>query len=720
MKLISIILILFLTLTANILFAQDKLFTMEEAILGSKKELKIDNITKLQWIKNTNAYCYEDSLSGRYGLIKGEMKSDSLQMLLALDSLNKKLPIKSGEVTTNKHFPNFRWVDQNTIRFFHDKNLYIYSLATHSLKHVNKIPKEARDVFVDKTHLRVAFTEGQNLFIAMKPDETIQVTHDTEEGILNGTSYVHRSEFGINKGIFWSPKGNYLAFYRLDHRMVTKFPLVDLDSRPAKLRYIRYPMTGQTSEQVQVGIYNLKTGSTTFLQTGQPRDHYLASVTWSPDEKYIYIAHLNRDQNHLKLIKYDPVTGLPLKVLFEEKSSIWVEPEHGLFFVNEDPTRFLWFSKRDGFNHLYLYKNNGKLVRQVTKGTFDITRFVGFDKQGKNIFVEAASPDAMERHAFMVSLKGNMKKLSSKRGVHHILPADDGKYFIDYWTNHNTPRVISILDQKGKQQKKLLVAKNPLQNYKLGEMRLGKIKNAEGTELNIRIFLPVDFDSSKKYPVIIYVYGGPHGQMITDRWLSGWPLWFQYMAQRGYIVFTLDNRGTNNRGLEFEQAVFKRLGTLEVEDQMAGVEYLKSLSYVDTTRIGVHGWSYGGFMTISMMTRHPGVFKAGVAGGPVIDWRYYEVMYGERYMDTPQSNPDGYDEANLLNYAHNLDAPLLIIHGTVDPVVVWQNSLLYLRKAIDLGKQLDYFVYPGDEHNMRGKDRVHLYQKITDYFKLHL
>lgn len=295
-----------------------------------------------------------------------------------------------------------------------------------------------------------------------------------------------------------------------------------------------------------------------------------------------------------------------------------------------------------------------------------------------------------------------------------------GKFFIDRFTNLKTPNKTTLLNAKGEQLKILLNAEDPLKEFKIGDVKLVKLKADDGTPLNGRLVLPPDFDPQKKYPVIVYVYGGPHGQMVTNSFLRGWSWWFYYMAQRGFILFTMDNRGTNNRGLEFEQIIHRQLGTVEIQDQMVGVNYLKAQPFVDSTRIGVHGWSYGGFMTISLMTRQPAVFKVGVAGGPVIDWRYYEVMYGERYMDTPQSNPDGYETASLLNYVKNLDGRLLIIHGTVDPVVAWQNSLLYLRKAIDLQKQVDYFVYPGDEHNMFGMDRVHLYQKITDYFMEHL
>jgi dipeptidyl-peptidase-4 len=433
------------------------------------------------------------------------------------------------------------------------------------------------------------------------------------------------------------------------------------------------------------------------------------------------VVHLNRDQNHLKLVKYDVYSGRALGVLFEESNPKWVEPEHGLLFVPQHPDRFVWISKKDGFNHPYLYRANGKPIRKLFGKKQDMTRFTGFSKDGAFAFFEAASVDGLQRQAYRVDLRsGHLVQLTHTPGVHYAIPSKDGSYVIDRFSSHSTPRTISILDAKGHIRQTLLKAANPLKDYRLGDVKLLKIKNKEGIDLNARLILPVDFDPAKQYPVIIYVYGGPHGQMITDRWISGWRLWFQYMAQRGFIVFTLDNRGTNARGLAFEQAIHRQLGTIEVQDQMAGVEYLKSLAYVDTSRMGVHGWSYGGFMTISMLTRQPGVFKAGVAGGPVIDWRYYEVMYGERYMDTPQGNPDGFDKASLLNYAQNLDAHLLIIHGAVDPTVVWQNSLLYLRKAIDLGKQVDYFVYPGDEHNMRGKDRVHLYQKITDYFMLHL
>ncbi|APF19819.1 peptidase S9B dipeptidylpeptidase IV domain protein [Caldithrix abyssi DSM 13497] len=711
--------ILFSLLFAFTLLAGEKTLTIKEAILGNYQNLKVENLEQLQWIYDTENFCYVDSLNQQYGLIKVSARTQQRLMLLTLDSLNALM--NRANQTPLKKFPRIAWQNAQRFRFRSGQKFFVCDLTEPAVQLINEIPEQAQNVELHPKLNYVAYTIGQNLYVSLKAGQTIQITFDTEDGILNGDSYVHRQEFGIRKGIFWSPSGKHLAFYRVDQRMVTQYPLVDIDSRPAKLRYIRYPFTGMTSEQVSVGVYHLQTGSITYLQTGEPQDHYKCSVTWSPDEQFIYVAQLNRDQNHLRLVKYDPQNGLAQQTLFEESDDQWVEPEHGLLFVNDDPNRFIWFSKRNGYNDLYLYRSDGKLLRKLTPSQWDVTRFLGFDAAGKNAFFLASANNGLDRQAFKVSLKsGRLTQLTHSSGVHVVQFQKQGKFLLDRFTNLSTPNRIALLDASGREVQVLLNAANPLQEYKIGDLKLLQLQSEAGDVLNARIIFPPDFDPAKKYPVIVYVYGGPHGQMLTNSFLRGWRWWFYYMAQKGFILFTLDNRGTNNRGLEFEQVIHRRLGTIEVQDQMVGIRYLKSQPFVDSTRIGVHGWSYGGFMTISLMTRQPGVFKVGVAGGPVIDWRYYEVMYGERYMDTPQSNPEGYETSSLLNYVQNLEGRLLIIHGTVDPVVVLQNSWLYLRKAIDLQKQVDYFVYPGDEHNMRGQDRVHLYQKISDYFLEHL
>ena len=707
------LIILVILLMTSFSFAQEKMLTMEDVVLGMRKELAPDNLKNLSWVPGEKAFTYVDSLNGEYGLIKTGIKNDNPQMLLSLDSLKEKIS------SPLKRFPYINWIEKDHFSFSSGGIYYNYNIKNNSLEQLHKLPAKAAFITPSSDYQKIAYTIDNNLFISVKGLNNKQITFDTEDGIVNGQT-VHRVEFGIETGSFWSPKGNYLAYYHKDERMVSEYPLVNIDTRPASLQITRYPMAGMTSEQVQVAVYNLKTGSTTYLQTGEPKDQYLTGVTWSPDEKYVYIGLLNRDQNHLRLIKYDVYTGKPQELLFEEKEEKYIQPTHGPIFVKDDPYHFIWFSKRDGFNHLYLYRSDGKMMRKLSSGNWDVTAFNGFDKNGSYAYFTAASSDGLQRYPYRVKISsGSQARLSAVKGTHSIKVNKTGDLYFDFYSSKETPRKITVYNQNGKEIKSLLVSANPLKDYKLGQVRYLKLKNREKTLLNARITLPADFDSTKKYPVIVYVYGGPGAQLVRNSWVNG-GLWMQYLAEKGYITFTLDNRGSANRGIKFEQATFRHLGDVEIEDQMAGVDYLKSLSYVDTARIGVDGWSYGGFMTISLMTRKPGVFKVAVAGGPVIDWRYYEVMYTERYMDTPEANPEGFNNASTFNYVKNLQGKLLIIHGTMDPVVVWQNSLLYLQKCVKSGKQVDYFVYPGHEHNVRGKDRIHLMNKITDYFDLHL
>ena len=719
MKLTLVLSILFLLNTFT--FAQEKHLTLEDVITDARTRFRVEDIKQLQWIGESDSYCFVDSVDNGLGLLQGHVDKNTTDTLLLLDSLNSTL--QAFEEKTLNYFPRIQWNNRQTFRFLIQNQWFEYNLPNKTLVLINKIDGEAENVDIEPHSKRMAFTRGKNLFIAYDPQRSYQITFDEAEGISNGNNYVHRNEFGIYKGTFWSPRGNYIAYYRLDQSMVTKYPLVHIDERPAQAEFIRYPMTGMTSEQVKVGIYNLKTGSIVFLQTGEPRDQYLTNITWSPDEKYIYVAHLNRDQNHMRLVKYDPVSGRAIQTMFDERDDKYVEPEHGPIFMNDDPSRFLWFSERDGFQHLYLYSANGKLIRQATKGNFDVLAYLGCDHSGKYIFVTAASADGLDRYAYRVKLSSSkMEKLTTQKGTHTTLPSKSGKWFINRFSDLQTPRRITIIDDEGQTKKTLLNAPNPLADYNLAPVKIASIEQA-GTKLNYRIILPPALDMQKKYPVIVYVYGGPHAQLVRNTWLGSTGsrrYWFQYLAQEGFIIFTLDNRGSANRGITFEQATFRKLGTVEVEDQMAGINYLKSLSYVDSTRIGVHGWSYGGFMTISLTTRRPGVFKAAVAGGAVTDWRYYEVMYGERYMDTPQANPEGYAESSTFNYVDNLQGKLLLIHGTADPVVVWQHTLLYLQKAVSAGKQVDYFVYPEHQHGVSGKDRLHLYEKITEYLREYL
>ncbi|MCC8146002.1 MAG: S9 family peptidase [Bacteroidales bacterium] len=566
----------------------------------------------------------------------------------------------------------------------------------------------------------LAFTIDNNLYIRKSESEAIAVTQESNPAIVFGQA-VHRNEFGINKGIFWSPKGNYLAFYRMDESMVTDYPLVDVSARVAKLKNIKYPMAGMASHEVTLGIYDLQSGKTIYLATGEPKDHYLTNISWDPSEEYVYIAELNREQNHMQLNKYSIASGKKVLTLFEEKNDKYTEPQNPLLFLKNNPDQFIWQTRKDGYNHMYLYNTSGEWIRQLSSGPWEVKDIVGLDDD--HVYFTSNELNPIEFQVYKIHLQNGQKdRLSSEPGIHSPMLSASCKYMVDSYSNQTTPRNIDLVETSGSRNKtRLQTANNPYAGYRLPEISLGSIKAADKkTDLYYRLVKPTDFDPNKKYPVIIYVYGGPHSQMVLNNWLGSVRGWEIYMAQKGYVIFSLDNRGTSNRGFAFESVTHRQLGIEETADQMEGVRFLESLPYVDASKIGVHGWSYGGFMTTNMILRHPDKIKVGVAGGPVIDWKYYEVMYGERYMDSPQDNPEGYDKTNMNKLAGNLKGRFLLIHGDEDPVVVWQHSLSFLKACIDAETYPDYFVYPGQEHNMVGRDRVHLHEKITRYFDDHL
>lgn len=556
-----------------------------------------------------------------------------------------------------------------------------------------------------------AYTRKNNLYV-----DDIQVT-DEPEGVVCGQA-VHRNEFGITKGTFWSPKGNLLAFYRMDESMVTDYPMVNISKRVGKLYNIKYPMAGMTSHKVTVGVYDVANNKTIYLKAGDPTDRYFTNISWSPDEKSIYLIELNRDQNHSKLCRYNAATGELEATLIEETDTKYVEPQHPITFLPWDDNKFIYQSQRDGFNHLYLYDINGKLIKQLTSGNWLVQNILGFNAAKKDIIIMTTEISPLQSNPYRVNVKSGKRTLiGNKDGLHSDVLSKSGKYLIDKYSSPTVPRSINVIDIYSGKEINLLTAEEPFAKFNMPEITVGTIKAADGmTDLYYRLVKPVNFDANKKYPAIIYVYGGPHAQMIHNNRnydVRGWDI---YMAQKGYVMLTVDNRGSDNRGLEFEQTTFRKLGVEEMKDQLKGVEFLKSLPYVDSNRLGVHGWSFGGFMTTNLMTTYPDVFKVAVAGGPVIDWKYYEVMYGERYMDTPESNPEGYKESNLNLKAGNLKGKLLIIYGGDDPTCVPQHSLSFIRACIDAGTYPDLFTYPGQGHNMMGRDRVHLYEKITRYF----
>ncbi len=567
------------------------------------------------------------------------------------------------------------------------------------------------------TSKSLAYVKDWNLYVRTADGKDHQVSTDGTREVQYGMS-VHRDEFGIHKGTFWSPKGDLLAFYRMDQSMVTDYPLVDISERVAALAPEKYPMAGMTSHKVTVGVFNPATGKTIYLQAGDPTDRYFTNIAWSPDEKTIYMFELPRTQDKAELVSYDAATGARKEVLYTETNARYVEPMNPIRFLPWDDTKFVMESRRDGWNHLYLFDTTGRQLKQLTKGEFEVIEMLGFNAKTKSIVYKSNQNNAIQHSHFSVNVAtARVTALDNGEGTHYASLSPSGTFLCDRWSSPKKFREYDLVSTSAKAVTALHEDGDPWTDYNVPEITSGTIKAADGTtDLYYRMVKPVDFDPAKKYPTVVYVYGGPHAHNVEASWHYQSRPWEIYMAQRGYLLFIVDNRGSEYRGFNFESCTHRHLGDLEMADQMEGVKFLKSLPYVDADRIGVHGWSYGGYMTTNLMCSYPETFKVGVAGGPVIDWKYYEVMYGERYMDSPQENPEGYASSSLLPKAKNLKGRLQIIVGYNDPTCVLQHNLSFLRACEDAGTQPDYFVYPGDGHNMMGHDMVHLHERITRYF----
>ena len=574
----------------------------------------------------------------------------------------------------------------------------------------------------------VAFVKNENLYVTDAEGTTRKLTTDGSHDIVYGQS-VHRDEFGIYKGTFWSNNGEKLAFYRMDQSMVPDYPLVDIDTRIATLQPTKYPMAGEASHKVTVGVYDLTTGKTVYLKAGDPTDRYFTNIAWSPTDEAVYMIEVNRDQTDMELVKYDATTGEKLSTLYKEHHDKYVHPVTPITFLPWDTDKFILQSEKDGYNHLYLFNAKGEQLKQITSGKWVVLELVGFNPEAKTAIIVSTECSPIQNNIYAVNIEtGKRTLLDDGLGMHAAAFGDgrhrtamlsaSGKYAFDKYSEPDVPRNIDIINTEKAERINYFTAENPWAGYDVPEYSCGTLKAADGvTDLYYRMVKPVNFDPNKKYPTVVYVYGGPGIRNVEASWHYASRSWETYMAQKGYLLFILDNRGSCDRGRDFEQATFRHLGIEEMKDQMKGVEFLKSLAYVDTTRMGVHGWSFGGYMTTSLMTTYPDVFKVGVAGGPVIDWKWYEVMYGERYMDTPQTNPEGYAETSLINKAKNLKGKLQIIIGTDDPTVVPQHALAFIKKCNEVGTYPDFYVYPGEGHNMMGHYSVHLHERITQYFE---
>ncbi len=703
------LLMLFLPMSAQ------KLFTLEDLNFGGTnyRNMQPQNMWLTWWGDELiQADVEECSLIDK--------KTGKKTRLFTLEEVNQWTG--ADDVKFVRHLMNatFPYADKPIVALGNRKAFILVDFKRHEIVWQDSISGQTANDWCAASKA-TAYVENDQLYVVDADGKKRQLTTDGSRNIVYGQS-VHRNEFGIRKGTFWSPDGLRLAFYRMDQSMVTDYPQVDIFPREATHEPDKYPMAGMTSHVVTVGVYDIVTGKTVYLQAGDPTDRYFTNIAWAPDGNTIYMFELNRDQNDCRLVSYNATTGEKVKELYRETSDKYVEPLVPIQFLPWDNSQFIMQSQRDGYNHLYIYNKEGKLMKQLTSGKFVIQDVLGFNTQKKSIIVTSNEANPIQHNTYSIDVKsGKRTLLDDGQGSHHAVVSESGQWFYDKYTEPDVPRNIDIVQTKTGKSLRLMTSEDPWKDYSQPIFECGIIKAADGvTDLYYRMVKPADFDPTKKYPTVIYVYGGPHAHNVEASWHWHSRSWETYMAQKGYILFILDNRGSESRGRDFEQATFRQLGQIEMQDQMKGVDYLRTLPYIDMNRLGVHGWSFGGFMTITLMLNHPDVFKVGVAGGPVIDWKWYEVMYGERYMDTPQTNPEGYAKSSLIAKAKNLKGKLQIITGYNDNTVVPQHCLSFLDACIKAGTQPDFFAYPGEEHNMRGHASVHLHERITQYFEDYL
>ncbi len=668
--------------------------------------LEPESLQDLQWVEGTDHFIYNKLDSYVVCNAQGE------QLRVIGDVLPQHFPFL-------RQAPAIKYVSGEELVFKDGDTYYRYDFMGDKVLPAIHFPKDADHLEYNPLRKVVAYTLGNNLYLASPEEKQIAVTSFKDKNIVAGQA-IHRKEFGITKGTFFSPKGNFLAFYQKDESRIADYAFVNYDTVPAQPKVIKYAFAGGPNEKASIGIYDFATKKVHYLQVDNKDDHYLTNLAWSPDEKYILLAEVDRDQSHFALNRYEVATGKKVNTLFEERNSKWVEPESAAVFLSNKNDEFLWLSERSGFTNVYHYNLNGKLIKQLTNFKWVVQSVAGFDAKGENVFIVGTSPDAREKHVYKVNIKSPKKvvQLTKVAGTHEASLSSDGKYLLDVYSNITTPEVTQVISTDNGVAKEVHKAANPFEGLAIGTTELVSLKADDGTVLYGRLHKPSHLEANKKYPVLIYVYGGPHAQEVTNSWLGGAQLWMPVFAEsEDYIVFSVDNRGSENRGFAFESVIHRHLGDVEIKDQLKGVDYLKSLPYVDGNRIAVYGWSFGGFMASSLITRAPEVFKAAVAGGAVTDWSLYEAMYGERYMDMPQENLEGYANSRVMKYINKLEGKLLLIHGSVDDTVVPQHFINLVQASLRAKKSVDMFVYPMQAHGVRGLDYVNLLQRITDYIK---
>lgn len=615
-------------------------------------------------------------------------------------------------------------------------DLYVYSLADGGLQRITDTDSGETDPKFSSTGRYISFIRDQNLVIVeLENGSERQLTNDGGGEIKNGMAeFIAQEEMDRDTGYWWSPDDSAIAFARVDESPVQITERFEVYAEEFKVFSQRYPATGTPNVEIRIGVIQLPSGETTWMDIGDNADIYVARVSWFPDGSHIALQRLSRDQQTLDLLKIDAQDGSS-RVLITEQSKTWINLYDDLSFLDKSP-RFIWASERSGFKHFYLYSNDGELLQALTAGDWEVTgnrasrALLHIDEDNELVYFMATKESPLERHVYRTSFSNQSKdaptRLSLREGMHKATFAESGEFYVDHFSGLDTPPQISVHTPDGKRiayvEQNKLDASHPYYPYLRNKpvIEFGTLKAADNQTLYYRLIKPADFDETRQYPVVVYVYGGPHGQLINKGWTSGGLT--EVLANAGFLVFTLDNRGTSFRGVKFDEPIFRQMGEVEVEDQMVGVKYLHSLPYVAGDKIGIYGWSYGGYMTLMSVFKQPDAFAAAIAGAPVTDWALYDTHYTERYLGTPKHNPEGYAASSVFPYAGNLKSPLLIMHGMADDNVLFTNSTKLFKELQSSQRDFDIMTYPGSKHGLlRHPDTgPHALNMILRYFNDHL
>ncbi|NQD38551.1 S9 family peptidase [Permianibacter sp. IMCC34836] len=574
----------------------------------------------------------------------------------------------------------------------------------------------------------VSLVREQNLFVIdVQSGRERQLTVEGGGPVKFGMAeFVAQEEMDRDTGYWWSPNDQYLAFTRVDESAIGVEQRYEQGKDGLTIVSQRYPRAGKANAKVQLGVMDLLDGHINWIDLGKDDDIYLARVDWLPDSRQLAIQRQSRDQKKLDLIVHDTLTGRS-QILISETSPTWVNLHSDLRFL-KTRSQFVWASERSGFKHLYLYDRTGKLVKPLTEGPWQIEELKAIDEANNRVWFTGYADSAMELHLYSVSLDGGpIQKMTQGEGWHNTTVSDDGEFFLDNFSSPSQPPLVRVHRRDGSLATVLLDntlnGSHPYAPYLSDDVQptFGSIKSADGQDLYYRLYQPAKLEPGKKYPVIVDVYGGPHGARVQKSWDSRNAFWHKLMAQKGFFVFSLDNRGTNRRGVRFEAPIHRQLGAIEVADQQAGVAFLRSLPQVDGKRIGVFGWSYGGYMTLMMLMQAPQDFVAGVSVAPVTDWTLYDTHYTERYLGNPAENKDGYAKSAVMPYVDKLQGKLLLVHGMADDNVLFLNSAELINTLQRKNKPFELMLYPGSKHGITGRDlRLHLFSQITDFFQRQL